>query len=328
MQELLFELKGPHYDLASAEVKCALEGSDSTYRIVDICSGVLHVETSVEPKKIGRRLGLTHRIYYHILNCDETELIEGTSGIRLPPGSASVSTRRIQGKKARTEDINIGLGSEISKRNAIDLDRPDHRIIVMISDKYFVGRLAYEIDNKPFQNRLSRNRPFFSPVSLEPKLARALINLARPKEGAYIHDPFCGTGGILLEAGDMNLNASGGDIDERMVGGSKENLEFYGFDVSVVQGDVSESTSKYLDCIVTDPPYGRSSSSQGEDICRIYRRLFETSSECLKNKGYLSVIFPDKSYYEIGSKYMEPVEMYRVYVHNSLERFFCVFRKQ
>ncbi len=327
MPDLLFELKGPHYDLACAEVRCALEGLGCEYRIIDIGQGVLQIETDVEPESIGRRLGLTHHIYYHLLNAEESVLVKGKSGIRLPPGSASVSTRRIQGRKARSREINIGLGSEISKHNVIDLDSPDHRVVVMVSDKYFVGRSAYDIDNKPFQKRLPRHRPFFSPVSLEPKLARALINLARPKKGALIHDPFCGTGGILLEAAAMGSIVSGGDIEERMVEGSKRNLDHYGFDVPVKKGDLSETTPPDVDCIVTDPPYGRSSSSQGEDVSRIYQRLFETSARYLKDGGYLSVIFPDESYYHTGGNYLEPVEMYRVYVHTTLERFFCVFKK-
>ncbi len=328
MQGLLLELKGPHYGLASAEVYSVLEALEHEYRTVDSCPDVLHIETTAEPDMIGKKLGLTHRIYYHLKTAEEDELIQGKTGIRLPPGTASVSTRRIQGRKARSQEINVGLGRELAENNTIDLDSPDHRTVVMVSDRYFVGLLAYDIDKKPFQKRLSRHRPFFSPVSLEPNLARVLVNLAKPGKNASVHDPFCGTGGILLEAADMGFVVSGGDIDEKMVSGCKENLEFYGLDASIVRGDVFETTPNGIDRIITDPPYGRSSSSQGENVSNIYDRLFRTAAECLTDGGYLSVIFPDSSYYEKGSKILEPIEMHRVYVHNTLERFFCVFKKR
>lgn len=49
---------------------------------------------------------------------------------------------------------------------------------------------------------------------LEPRLARALINIAiGPQADATIVDPFCGSGTVLLEANLMGLEAVGNDLD-------------------------------------------------------------------------------------------------------------------
>jgi tRNA G10 N-methylase Trm11 len=61
---------------------------------------------------------------------------------------------------------------------------------------------------------------------LPPKLAQIMINIASPKEGSLVLDPFCGTGVILQEALLMGYAASGTDIDERMVEYSQTNLEW------------------------------------------------------------------------------------------------------
>ncbi len=327
MHELVFELSGPYYDLARGEIIGILEGHGYEYRVSDTQKGLFHVETDTKPWSVGEKLGLTHRVLYHLVTTEKEELIEGKTGIILPPGSAAVITRRIAGRKVHTMDINKGLGDEISGNNPIDLDNPEHSIIVLVSDGCVVGRLAYTIDKKRLASRLVKNRPYFSPVSLEPRFARALVNLARPAREMTIHDPFCGTGGILLEAADMGYTVSGGDNDRRMVEGCRRNLRSFGFRVEVSEGDVSDNIPDDIDRIVTDPPYGRSSSSRGEDIDAIYRRLLECAGEKLKVKGYMSVIFPKKKYYRLGGEYLTPVEIYRTRVHSSLERYFCIFRR-
>jgi len=61
---------------------------------------------------------------------------------------------------------------------------------------------------------------------LPPKLAQIMINLAKPKLGSWILDPFCGTGVILQEALLMGTCAFGSDINNTMVEYSKTNLHW------------------------------------------------------------------------------------------------------
>lgn len=327
VSELIFELSGPYYDLAVGEVKAVLESMGHSYEVIGLEEGILVMETYASVNELGARLGLTHRIMEHLLTTDEKNLIDGTTGIAIPEGSVAVTTRRIGGKSADTRGINRGLGAELSKSNDIDLDEPDHRVVVLVSENCVVGLLAHTLDKRPLADRLVKNRPYFSPVSLEPKLARALVNLSRPFEGMTVHDPFCGTGGILLEAADMGFGISGGDIDERMVDGCRKNLENYGYEGEVIMGDVLENIPEHVDRIVTDPPYGRSSGSCGEDVESIYDRLFTTVDERLEPGGYMAVIFPKRCHCSYDRKGLVLQEIYATRVHSSLKRYFCLYRK-
>lgn len=61
---------------------------------------------------------------------------------------------------------------------------------------------------------------------LPPKLAQIILNLANPRSGSLILDPFCGTGVILQEALLGGFKVIGTDIDIRMVSYAKENLDW------------------------------------------------------------------------------------------------------
>lgn len=62
---------------------------------------------------------------------------------------------------------------------------------------------------------------------LPPKLAQILINLCgREKKGAWLLDPFCGTGVVLQEAMLMGYQPYGTDVNERMIKYSERNLDW------------------------------------------------------------------------------------------------------
>ena len=74
--------------------------------------------------------------------------------------------------------------------------------------------------------RKAHLRPELQPTSLHPRLARALINLTGIRKGILL-EPFCGAGGILLEAGLMGIKTVGYDIDKIVLKKCKINLNFY-----------------------------------------------------------------------------------------------------
>ncbi len=60
---------------------------------------------------------------------------------------------------------------------------------------------------------------------LPPKLAQIMISLAQPESNnATVYDPFCGTGVVLQEALMQGLQASGSDLESRMIEYTRENL--------------------------------------------------------------------------------------------------------
>lgn len=61
---------------------------------------------------------------------------------------------------------------------------------------------------------------------LPPKLAQMMINLAAPKTGSRVLDPFCGTGVILQEASLLGFEPYGSDIEEKLIEMSRTNSKW------------------------------------------------------------------------------------------------------
>ncbi|RJP18404.1 MAG: hypothetical protein C4527_29160 [Candidatus Omnitrophota bacterium] len=102
---------------------------------------------------------------------------------------------------------------------------------------------------------------------LPPKLARMMINLARTDETKTILDPFCGSGGILMEASLAGLGATGFDNSEKAVNDSLENRKWLENrfpdlhnKIRVFHGDACSLHSLceplYFDACVTEPYLG------------------------------------------------------------------------
>lgn len=136
-----------------------------------------------------------------------------------------------------------------------------------VEDKIICGKKIYQRQEK-FQKRRPDLRPGFFPISLKPKLARAIVNLSGVKKGT-IWDPFCGTGGILLEASLMDLKAIGTDIDPMMIRAAKKNFEHYESKAKIYEADARKEKVK-CSAIVCDPPYGRRASTKKEDVETLY----------------------------------------------------------
>src|SRR3989338_11260432 len=95
----------------------------------------------------------------------------------------------------------------------------------LLSKKYF-GLLIYK-NQDDYEKRKTKNRPESHPSSLHPKLAKAMINLTGAIKSSIILDPFCGSGGLLIEAGLMGMKIEGSDLDRNMVNRAKINLKHY-----------------------------------------------------------------------------------------------------
>jgi len=152
-----------------------------------------------------------------------------------------------------------------------------------------------------WQGRSPINRPFFKPVSLDPRLARAMVNIACP-EGGKLLDPFCGTGGILLESMLSGVEAYGGDLDPEMVRGCSENLawaktEFVTESQAVVRmASVEHASSEWadeapFDGFAFDPPYGRN-SWKTEDGWELFRTTLAACGAVAAPKANLVTLLP------------------------------------
>jgi tRNA (guanine10-N2)-dimethyltransferase len=154
----------------------------------------------------------------------------------------------------------------------VSLEDPDITFFGVIAEERFLfGVELGEVQSK-FSERRPRKRPFFHPSAMPAKLARCMVNLAQPKSGDLLMDPFCGTGSFLIEAGLLGCRVLGFDVSRRMVRGCFRNLQFFHIvSEGVVVADAKNPPIVEVDCVVTDPPYGRSASTMGFSSKQVIR---------------------------------------------------------
>ena len=141
-------------------------------------------------------------------------------------------------------------------------------------------------------------------------------------------DPFCGTGGILLEAGLIGAKVIGSDIEEKMIEGCKKTLDHYNiknYELFCCDiGDIAKHV-KNVDAVVTDLPYGKSTTTMGESVFDLSSRAFDSISSILKKKSRAVVGLPNSDLISVGENYLTLVDIFEFRVHRSLTRFFAVF---
>ncbi len=175
-------------------------------------------------------------------------------------------------------DIEVSLGARIKQvvGARVDLENPQARIIVVFTRGSI--RICRSVTSKlrpMLRRREPGQKPFFHPSMMNATLSRVMCNLAGLMPNEIMLDPFCGGGGILCEASIIGARTIGVDLNWRLLTGSKENLAFPDSNYNVVQGDVRSLPIQRCDCIVTDPPYGRASSTRGAHAIALVESLFE-----------------------------------------------------
>jgi len=310
--KLIVELWGDIQNLSIGEIRGIFEGEEIPYKIIIEDYPIILLEA--ENGKSLQRAGLIRRVSQHLY-----------SGRDIPRLNLYMEDYVI---RVRRREKNIGpknIERILAKgiEGSVDLKNPKNVIRVYIASNIHVGLEIFEVKSEEFEKRKAKNLPISYPITMHPRLARAMVNLARVKEGSKIIDPFCGTGSILIEAGLMGMQIYGSDIDLRMIDASEINLRKFGLKAYLKVSDVGGIEGKY-DAVVTDPPYGRSSSTKGESIYSLYERAFKKFSEITEK---VVIALPDKRAINIGEKYFHLREVYPIRVHKSLTRYFSYYQK-
>jgi len=162
------------------------------------------------------------------------------------------------------------------------------------------------------------------------KLARVMVNLAQPNKGDLVLDPFCGTGGMLVEAGLIGCRVLGFDAKPHMLRGGLKNLLHYGINLEgVAIADARYPPVAKVDCIVTDPPYGRSASTLGASTIRIVEDFLSAVGDKIPRGRRICMASPKTiRIADAGEKTgFKHLESHFVYVHRSLTREIVVFER-
>ena len=203
-----------------------------------------------------------------------------------------------------------------------------------------------EYIDESFAVRVKRIRSEIDTVGFERKIGTLIldncdnikVNLSKPKslsrikEGELLLDPFCGTGGILIEAGLIGCKVVGSDVYWKMKNGTAINLDYYGItDYRTFHLDVRElKMYEKVASVVTDPPYGISTSTGDVDGEEIFKEFFHAIYDNMKDDAYLCMASPHyvdlkPMVDEVGFKI---VEQYGIKMHRSLTRIISVIRKK
>ena len=205
----------------------------------------------------------------------------------------------------------------------VNLKHAKTKIDLFFTSKFvYCGLLLHEIKEK-FEQRKAHKRPSLHPTAMHPKLARAMVNLTGIKKGRLV-DPFCGSGGILIEAGLMGLHPVGYDIDTSMLERAKLNLEHFKIKAELKQKDAAMIKGK-VGYVCTDLPYGR--SSKAAELDKLYSAFLKNLSKRLIKKAVIS--FPDFVDYKaiIKKSGFNIDKEYDYYLHKSLSKRIVVVAK-
>jgi tRNA (guanine10-N2)-dimethyltransferase len=316
--KFLFQLSGEHPRLPRAELEAVLLGEGLRYRVLfeDASSRILVVDLKSSEWGFVGRLALTKKACEFAASSGSLEEVARKLYPQLCGRTFKVECRSERVSK-KLGGLLYGMGLKV------DVHAPSALVHCFITKEGFLAGLEIPLDRR-FEQRKPQHRPFFHPTSMHPKVARALVNLARVKTGEKVLDPFCGTGGILIEAALMGMKVYGCDIDSKMVEGSRSNLRHFGVSGTVTQEDALSCDIK-ADAIVTDPPYGRASSVAGRDSKKLFQEFIEHAGGLLQEGRFMVLVSPKE--YALSFPAFSEEASYDLRMHRSLTRRVWVLRK-
>lgn len=346
--KLLVELSGEHPKLPIAELSAILNVFSKSYNIsnLDKRHRLLVIESNEDDtellKNLGNRLAMAKNIFQLILKIPYDSFITNLEELNkqdLEPGSSfKLMTKHLIKKEKVTikfeDKIKSSVIKKLSKVALVNVKSPDSVFILYFGHDIILAKKIISIDRGAFEKRKPQFRPYFAPISLNPRLARCLVNLSETPCQGVIIDPFCGTGGILIEAGLLRYSIIGADIDNNMVKGTKINLEYWGIKNSkTIHSDIKDlhnklDTNLKIDSIVTEPPYGRATTTQGVTIDHLLESAFKTFYKILKRNGHLVISLPDETLARFSEEYFKVLNKFIFPVHRSLTKHIYIFERK
>ncbi len=305
---LIFHLSGENIELARAEV----EAFSSKPSRLD--GPFLILDSSFTP--FFRRLAFTHKV---------GKLLFDSSPQAFMGKFKSFNWRKVYAYSYSIRAFNsLYSEKELAAIIWFSLDRPKVDLmdaktrieVAFTKRKVYVYILLHE-NNEKFEQRKAHKRPGFQPISLHPKLARALVNLTGVKKGKLV-DPLCGTGGILIEAGLMGVKSVGYDISDSALDKCGKNLAFFKIYNCELKKVDSTKVSEGWEYVATDLPYGKSTSVVSVE--RFYSDFLKNLKNNLKKRAVL--VFPHFVDYKrlIKKSKLKIKKEISHYIHKSLTR--------
>ncbi|MGM0399174.1 MAG: methyltransferase domain-containing protein [Halobacteriota archaeon] len=243
-------------------------------------------------------------------------------------GTVAVRARDVRGTAAvDSQAIERTVGRALVEGGfAVDLETPDHVLLVLCAEDECL--LAWQIveSDRGYGDRLPTDRPFFQPGSMDPLLARAVVNLAGVEPDDVVLDPMCGTGGLLIEAGLVGGRPLGFDAQRKMARGTRQNLAAYldgRWDVGRADATRLPLRDGAVDAVVFDAPYGRQSKIATHGLGALVVGALEEARRVAPS----GVLVADRSWRVAAEDAGWTVQrVFERRVHRSLDRYVHVLR--
>jgi len=300
-------LSGENYALSKAEAESIL-GKAKGKKIVIV---------NARKPILAKRLAFT-RIAFEVLfesklsNLDKS--ISNFNWNKHCKGTFSVRILNLSNYNAKAERYYGGLVWQKLKNPRVELNNPTTQFQIVFAEGKAFGCKVYWQNQEDFEARKAHKRPGFLPISLHPKLAKGCVNLLGMKCKKFI-DPFCGSGGFLIEGALLGLKTEGWDISTRCVNSTKDNLKFFKKKAIVKKQDAL--TLGKVNYLITDLPYGRSTKLDKE----LYEKFFSLLRK--KLNGTAVVMIPSTAKIPKGFK----GKYFDYYIHKSLTKRILILRK-
>lgn len=314
MPESFFIVSKEHLELGLDEI-IALAKMYDRFSKIEVISNLVIVQTKTPWEKIARRAAFVKTSGQLIRKMSSVFFDERNYAFLFGSKSFMCKAINLSQKQINNAEIERSLGSMVSTYcNAkVSLENPDMTIYLIFTDKENFFGFSPRFDTIQRPKKLTKFHH-----ELDWKLTRAMINLAKIKEGETVCDPFCGTGSTLLEAQAIGVRSIGIDFDKKMCQIAKDNLKANNFDGEVINQnyDYMLQIKEKFDGIVTDLPYGTASK-----VSEPPQKLVEDFvSKIPKGKKYAIMC---KKGLDKNLK-LKPTKKYEIYRHKSLTRVILV----
>jgi len=203
----------------------------------------------------------------------------------------------------RPKGYELRAGDVLSRRSLDVIAFPYH-------GAFGLGPTVWVPDTTPLRERGTRKPAPHSEISMSPRLAALLLNLAGLSPGRVVLDPFCGSGTVLAEALMRSCRCLGFDSDEKRVRDARRNLSWTasrlrGSSFNVRVGDARNLRTimgeTKVDAVVTEPlllpaldsrPKTETAAALMEDVGDVYADALASIAEVLFPGGRIVIVVP------------------------------------
>ncbi|MBS7657796.1 MAG: THUMP domain-containing protein [Candidatus Bathyarchaeia archaeon] len=343
--KIFFILSGEHPTLPKAEVNAVLEAENFSGEAFELSQRVITCVCDDGEKwieKVNERSGMCKASGIELFECpfDLSEISKSIKESELeaflkPKDTFAVRIINFTNKNVNTLWLESTLGDLIIKKIEslkVNLKQPDKTILgVILEDKFLLGIQKHKRLEEIMLDRSPKKRPVRHAATMKPKLARCMVNLSRAIPKKLFLDPFCGVGGLLIEAGLIGCKLIGCDIKLPMVKGALKNLSFFNLNPEgIFQADARKLPFSSVSSIATDPPYGTSTTTLKTPLKDLLRAFLSEALTILDRERFICLASPKEAKIEeIGEKIgFKLIEKHEMYIHRKLTREIVVFKKE